>query len=92
MVKLAGSPTPSDQAEEERWCVLTMTTSMGRLNLEATGVTPRDMVTALVGRVAFGNPLMVATLPGPIKGRKAVGHQDTTMEELAEKDLVEDYP
>ena len=63
---------------------------MGRLNLEATRVTPRDMVTASVRRVAFGNPQMAATLLGPTKGRKAVGHQGTTIEELAEKDLAED--
>ena len=32
---------------------------------EATRVTYMDMVTASVGRVALGNPHMVATLPGP---------------------------
>ena len=58
--------------------------SMGRLNLEATGVTPRDMVTASVRRVAFENPQMAA-------GRKVVGHQDVTIEELAEKFLVGDH-
>ena len=41
VVKLASPHTPSDQAEEERWCVLTVTALMGRLNLEATGVTPK---------------------------------------------------
>ena len=65
---------------------------MGRLNLEATQVTPRDTVTASVGRVAFENPQMVAALPGPTKGRKVVGHQDATMEELIEMDLAEDHP
>ena len=38
---------------------------------EVTGVTYMDTVTASVGRVALGNPYMVATLPG------------TTVEELA---------
>ena len=63
---------------------------MGRLNLEATGVTPGDTVTASVGRVAFGNPRMVVTLLGPTKGGKAVGCQDATIEELVERYLVED--
>ena len=48
------------------------------------------MVTDSVGTVAFGNPQMVVTLPGPTIGRKAVGCQDATIEELAEKDLAED--
>ena len=47
---------------------------------EATGVTYMDMVTASVGRVALGNPHMVATLPG------------ATVEELAEEDLAEACP
>ena len=89
-VKLAGPLAPSVQTEEERWCVMMVTTSMGRLNLEATRVTPRDTVTALIGRVAFENPQIVAALLGPTKGRKVVGHQDATMEELAEKDSVGD--
>ena len=92
LVKLAGLLTPSNQAEEERWCVLIVTASMGRLNLEATGVTPRDTVTASVGRVAFKNPQMAVAFPGPTKGRKVVGHQDATMEELVEKDLAGDHP
>ena len=40
VVKLAGPLTPSNQAEEERQGVLIVTASMGRLNLEATGVPP----------------------------------------------------
>ena len=63
---------------------------MGRLNLEATRVTPGDTVTASVRRVAFENPQMVATLLGCTKGRKVVGHQDATIEALAEKDSVGD--
>ena len=51
VVELAGPLATSDQAEEERRCMLIMTASMGRLNLEATGDTFRDMVTALVGTV-----------------------------------------
>ena len=92
VVKLAGPLTPSNQAEEERQCVLTVTASMGRLNLEATGVTTGDMVTASVRTVAFENPQMVAAFPGPTKGRKVVGHEDTTVEELVEKDLAGDHP
>ena len=53
--------------EEERQCVLTVTASMGMLNLEATGVTYRDMVTVSFGRLALGNPCMVAILWGPTK-------------------------
>ena len=90
VVELTGPLTPSNQAEEDRWCVLTVTTSMGKLNLEATRVTPGDTVTASVRRVAFGNPQMAATLWGPTKERKAVSHQDATIEEQAEKDLAED--
>ena len=33
---------------------------------------------------------MAATFPGPTTGRKAVSHQDATIEELGEKNLVED--
>ena len=53
VVKLASPLTWSNQAEEERWCLLTGTASMRRLNLEATGIIPRDMVTASVGRVGL---------------------------------------
>ena len=55
-----------DQTEEERWCVLVVTGSVRRLNLESTGVVLRDVVTALAGGVAFWNPQMAAVLPGPI--------------------------
>ena len=89
MDKLASPPTSSGHVVEERQCVLTVTASMRMLNLEATGVTPRDMVIASVRGVAFRNPHMAATLLGPTKESQAVGHQDTTIEELAEKDLVE---
>ena len=92
VVELASPLAPSNQAEEERRCMLIVTASMGRLNLEATGVTLRDTVTASVGRVAFKNPQMAAVLPGPTKGRKVVGHQDAIVEELAGKDLGEDCP
>ena len=61
------------------------------LNLEATGVTPRDIVIVSVGRVALGNPHMAATLKGPPKERKAVCHQDAIADELAEKDLAEGH-
>ena len=92
VVELASPLTPSDKAEEERRCMLIVTASMGRLNLKATGITPRDTVIASVGTVAFENPQMAAVLPGPGKGRKVVGYQDATIEELAEKDLTGDHP
>ena len=91
VVDLASLLTPSDQAKEEIWCVLIVTASMGRLNFEATRVTPRDTLTTSVRRVASENPQMVVALPGSTKGRKVVGCQDTTIEELTEKDLVGDH-
>ena len=92
VVELASPLIPSDQAEEERRCMLIITASMGRLNLEATRLTLRDMVTASVGKVAFMNPQMAVVLPEPTKGRKVIGHQDATIEELAGKDLAGDPP
>ena len=92
MAKLARPLAPSNQAEEERQCMLIVTASMGRLNLEVTVVNLRDTVTASVGRVGFEDPQMVAVLPGPTQGRKVVGCQDATMEELAKKDLAGDRP
>ena len=83
VVELAGPLTSSNQAKGERWCMLVVTASMRRLNLEATRVTFRDTVTASDGRVAFKNPKMAAVLPGPNRGRKVLGHQDTIVEELA---------
>ena len=67
-----------------------MTASIGRLNLEATGVTPRETIIASVRRVAFGNPCMAASLLGPPKERKEGGHQGTIADELAKRDLAED--
>ena len=90
--KLASPPTPSGHAVEERQCVLTVTASMEMLNWEAIGVTSRGMVTASVGRVALRNPCLAATLLGPSKESKVVGHQNATIEELAEKDLAEGCP
>ena len=43
------SPAPSDQVGGEIPCILTVTTSIGRLNLKATGVTPGDTVIASLG-------------------------------------------
>ena len=91
VVELVGPFTPSDQAEEERQHVLTVTTSMGRMNLEATGITPRGHGDCLSQESGLWEPQMVAALLGPTKGRKVVGHQDATIEELAEKDLAGDY-
>ena len=90
--KLAGSPTHSDQLGGKKQCVLTMTASVGRLNLEATGVTPRDTIIASVGRVAIRNPHMAASLSGLSKEMREGSCQGTITDELAERDLVEDQP
>ena len=74
VVRLTGPIIPSDQAEGER--------GVRRLNLEATGVILRDTVTTSARGVAFKNPHMVAVLPGPARGRKVIGNQGTTIEEL----------
>ena len=66
--------------------MLVVTALVRRLNLEATGVILRDMVTASAGEVAFQNTQMAAVLPGPIRGRRAIGNQGATLEELARKD------
>ena len=63
--KLAGPPTPTAQIGGEKHCVLMVTASVGRLNLEATGVTSGDTMIASVGGVAFGNPHMGATSQDP---------------------------
>ena len=62
--KLAGSPTHSDQVGGEKQCILAVTASIGRLNLEATGVTPGDTLIASVRRVAIRNLCMAASLSG----------------------------
>ena len=59
--KLASPPTPSDQVGGEKQCILSVTTSVGKLNLEATGVTSIDTMFASVRGVAFRNPHMAAT-------------------------------
>ena len=86
------SPTPADQVEGERPCILTVTASIGRLNLEAAGVTPGNTVIASVGRMTFGNAHVVASLPGVSKeGREGI-HQGTAAGELVEKDLAKELP
>ena len=81
------SPTPSHQVGGERPCILTVTTSIGRLNLEATGVTPSDTVIASIGRMTFRNPHMAASLLGL---SKEGSHQGTATDELAKRDLVKE--
>ena len=44
--KLTSPTTPSEQVGGEKQCVLTVTASVGRLNLEATRVTSRDTMIA----------------------------------------------
>ena len=86
------SPTPSEQVGEERTCILTVTTSIGRLNLEATGVNPHNTVITSVGRITFGNPHMVVSLPGLSKEGREGSHQGTAADELAERDLDKKQP
>ena len=86
MVELTSPIILSNQTEEERWYMLVVTASVRRLNLEATRVILRDMVTASAGEVAFWNPQMAAVLPGPIRGRRVISNEGTTVEELARKD------
>ena len=83
VVKLTSPIALSDQTEEERWYVLDVTALVSGLNLEATGVILRDMVTALAGRVTFQNPWMAAVLPGPAGGRRVIA--SATVEELVGK-------
>ena len=86
LVKLASPIILSNQTEEERQYVLVVTALVRRLNLEATGVVLGDMVTASARGVTFWNPSMAAVLPGPVRGRGAIGNQGTTVEELVRKD------
>ena len=83
------SPTPSDQIGGERPCIFTVTASIGRLNLEATGVTPSDTMIASVGRMTFRNPHLVASLLGL---SKEGSQQGTAMDEPAERDLAKEQP
>ena len=86
------SPTPSDQVGGKGPCILTVTASIGILNLEATGVTPGNTVVASVGRMTVRNPHMVASLPGLPKEEREGNQQNTTPDELAKKDFAEDQP
>ena len=67
--------------------MLVVTALVRRLNLETTRVILGDTVTASAGGAAFQNPPIAAVLPGPIRGRRAIGNQGTTMEELIRKDV-----
>ena len=60
VVELTSLIIPSDQTKEERQYVLVVTALVRRLNLEATSVILRDMVTALAREVTFWNPWMPA--------------------------------
>ena len=59
--------------------MLVVTTSVRRLNLEVTGI--------ILGNGAFWDPQMAAVLHRPIRGRRAIGNQGTTMEELVRRDV-----
>ena len=76
-VEMTSPINPSDQTEEERWYVLVVTALIRRLNLEMTGVTLGDTVTALPSGSAFQNPHMVAVLSG-----RAISNQGATVKEL----------
>ena len=83
VVELTSPIPPSDQTEEERWYMLVVTALVRRLNLEVTRVVILgDTVTTSAGDGAFQNPQMAAVLHGPIRGRRAIGNQGATMEEL----------
>ena len=86
VVELTSPIIPSNQTKQERQYMLVVTVLVRRLNLEATRVILRDMVTTSAGGVAFQNPQMAAVLPGPIRGRRAIGNQGATVQELARKD------
>ena len=86
------SPTSSDQVGGEGPCILTVTTSIGRLNLEVTGVTPGNTIVVSVGRMTVGSPYMVASLPGLSKEEREGGHQSATLDKLAKRELTEDQP
>ena len=88
---LGSPPMPSNQVGGEKQCLLMITTSVGRLNLEATRVTSGCTMIASDGGVAFGNPCMAASLLEPPKEKKEVGHRDATTGELTEGDLMEDW-
>ena len=66
--------------------MLDVTASVKRLNLEVTRVILGNTVTASAGGAAFWNPQMVAVLPEPVRGRRAIGNQGATMEPLVGKD------
>ena len=83
VVELTSLIIPSDQTKEERQYVLVVTALVRRLNLEATSVILRDMVTALAREVTFWNPWMPAVLPGPNGERRAIA--SATVKQLAGK-------
>ena len=87
VVKLTSPIVSSGQTEEERQYMLLVTTSVRRLNLEVTGVVLGNTVTTSAGDGAFQNPQMLAVLHGSIRGRRAIGNQGATMEELVRRDM-----
>ena len=87
VVQLAGSLTPWDQTEEEKWYVLIVTTSVRALNLEMTRVILSETMTASVGELAPENPQMEAIFSGLTKAKRVVGHPSATIEEVTGKEL-----
>ena len=81
------SPTASDQVGEERPCILTVSASTGKLNQEATGVTPGSIVITLVERTTFRNPYMVASLQGL---SKEGSHKGIATNGQAKRDLAKE--
>ena len=86
VVKLTSPISSSDQTEEERQYMLVVTALVRRLNLEATRVILGNTVTTSARNGAFQNPQMAAVLHVPVRGRRAIGNQDTTMEGLVRGD------
>ena len=87
VVELTSPLILPDQTEEERGYMLVVTALVRRLNLEATGVILGDTVTTSARGVAFQNPQMAVVLNGPVRGRRVIGNQGGTVEELARRDV-----
>ena len=70
VVKLTGPLILSDQTKDKRQYVIIITASVRRLNLETTGVIPRESVTTSVGGVISKNHQMAVVLPGLTRVRE----------------------
>ena len=85
VIELTCPVTSPHWVEEERWCILVVTTSVQSLNLETTSAILGDTVTTSVEGRTFQNPHMVAALSGSAQGRRAISDQGATLKELGKK-------